>query len=129
MSTTSTTKPRPKANKTSVSAGAGETDWAALDAMTDEEIHAAALSDPDAQPWTEEQWAAAKPIPRTITLRRAFRLTQEQFAEHFAIPIGTLRDWEQRRKEPDAAARAYLRVIAAEPDAVRRALGTGGGKA
>jgi len=27
-----------------------------------------------------------------------------------------------RRKEPDAAARAYLRVIAREPDVVRKAL-------
>lgn len=37
------------------------------------------------------------------------------------IPIGTLRDWEQGRKEPDAAAKAYLRVIAREPDTVRKA--------
>ena len=37
------------------------------------------------------------------------------------IPIGTLRDWEQRRKEPHAAAKAYLRVIAREPDTVRKA--------
>jgi uncharacterized protein (DUF4415 family) len=33
----------------------GETDWAAVDALTEEEISAAALSDPDAQPLTEEQ--------------------------------------------------------------------------
>jgi len=104
-------------------------DWGPFDAMTDEERHAAALSDPDAQPSRESDWAPEKLSPRTITLRRAFRLTQEQFAEQFAIPIGTLRDWEQRRKAPDAAARAYLRVIAAEPDAVRRALGTGAKKA
>ena len=119
MSTAPTTKRKPKA--------AGKTDWAALDAMTDEERHAAALSDPDAQPTTEADWAPKHRVPRTITLRRAFKLTQEQFAEQFGIPIGTLRDWEQRRKEPDAAARAYLRVIAAEPDMVRRVLGTGGG--
>jgi hypothetical protein len=33
----------------------GQTDWAAVDALADEEIVAAALSDPDAQPLTEEQ--------------------------------------------------------------------------
>lgn len=33
----------------------GQTDWAAVNALTDEEIIAAALSDPDAQPLTEEQ--------------------------------------------------------------------------
>ena len=102
----------------------GAFDWGPFDAMTNEERHTAALSDPDAQPSKEGDWAPEKLVPRTITLRRAFKLTQEQFAEQFGIPIGTLRDWEQRRKEPDAAARAYLRVIAAEPDMVRRVLGT-----
>ena len=101
---------------------ASKTDWAALDAMTDDELHAAALSDPDAQPIRPEDLAKMPPVPRTITIRRAFRLTQEEFAEQFQIPIGTLRDWEQRRKEPDAAARAYLRVIAAEPEMVSSAL-------
>ena len=33
----------------------GQTNWAAVDALTDEEIIAAALADPDAQPLTEEQ--------------------------------------------------------------------------
>ena len=50
------------------------------------------------------------------------KLSQEDFAGAFHIPIGTLRDWEQGRKEPDAAAKAYLRVIAREPDTVRKAL-------
>ena len=54
--------------------------------------------------------------------RRTHKLSQEEFAGAFHIPLGTLRDWEQGRKEPDAAARAYLRVIAREPETVRRAL-------
>jgi len=49
-------------------------------------------------------------------------MTQEKFAEQFGIPLGTLRDWEQGRKEPDRATRSYLWAIASEPDAVRRAL-------
>jgi putative transcriptional regulator len=36
----------------------GDTDWARLDGMSDEEIRAAALSDPDAQPLTPEQLAS-----------------------------------------------------------------------
>jgi putative transcriptional regulator len=55
-------------------------------------------------------------------MRRALGLTQEQFAEHYRIPLGTLRDWEQGKTEPDQAARAYLTVIAREPEVVRRAL-------
>jgi hypothetical protein len=34
----------------------------------------------------------------------------------------TLRDWEQAAKEPDQAARAYLRAIAGDAAAVQRAL-------
>ena len=41
------------------------------------------------------------------------------------IPLGTLRDWEQGRKDPDAAARAYLTVIGRNPTAVAEALGAG----
>ena len=97
-------------------------DWSAVDALTDEEIHAVAMADPDARPMTEEEWKAAPRVPRVTTIRRALKLSQEEFAAHFHIPPGTLRDWEQGRCEPDAAARAYLRVIAREPEVVRRAL-------
>ena len=97
-------------------------DWSRFDAMTDEERHAAALSDPDAQPLTEEDFKRMKQTPRVKIIRRALGLSQQEFAARFAIPPGTLRDWEQGRKEPDAAARAYLRVIARNPAAVAEAL-------
>ena len=97
-------------------------DWSRVDAMTAVERHAAAMADPDARPMTEEEWARARRVPRVSIIRRAFRLSQEEFAAQFHIPIGTLRDWEQGRKEPDAAAKAYLRVIASEPETVRKAL-------
>jgi putative transcriptional regulator len=51
-------------------------------------------------------------------LRQRLGLTQEKFSATYRIPLGTLRDWEQRRKHPDAPARAYLSVIAANPAAV-----------
>jgi putative transcriptional regulator len=92
--------------------------------MTEEEIHAAALSDPDNPPLTEERRArirsGSRPNPHGV--RRALRLTQEEFAARYQIPVGTIRDWEQRRTEPDAAARAYLRAIIGDPDGVARAL-------
>jgi putative transcriptional regulator len=50
----------------------GKTDWAKVKAMTDEEVHAAALSDPDAQPMTAEQLARMRPaLPQTKKKRRA----------------------------------------------------------
>jgi len=36
--------------------------------------------------------------------------------------LGTLRDWEQRRSEPDKTAKAYLKVIAVNPEAIYPAL-------
>ena len=95
---------------------------APLPPMTEAEIHAAALADPDAQPLTEESMARMRPVPRARTLRRALGLTQEEFAARFHIPLGTLRDWEQGRSEPDQPARAYLKVIAVDAQAVQRAL-------
>jgi putative transcriptional regulator len=90
--------------------------------MTDAEVHAAAMADPDARPMTDAEWSAARKVPRTKTLRRALRLTQEEFAARYQIPLGTLRDWEQGKAEPDQSARAYLRAIAGDPAAVERAL-------
>jgi putative transcriptional regulator len=95
--------------------------------MTEEEIEAAAWADPDARPFTPEERAKAKRVPRAKTLRRALGLTQEEFAARYRIPLGTLRDWEQGRSEPDQPARAYLTVIASDPEGVRRALQSGPG--
>jgi putative transcriptional regulator len=101
---------------------AAKQDWRPFNGMTEEERHAAALADPDAQPLTPERLKHMKRTPQVFVMRRALRLSQEEFAAKFHIPLGTLRDWEQGRKEPDAAARAYLKVIARNPAAVAKAL-------
>jgi len=95
--------------------------------LTDAEVHEAAERDPDARPMTDEEFARAKRVPRARTLRRALGLTQEEFATRYRVPLGTLRDWEEGRSEPDEPARAYLTVIAHDPDGVRRALECGPG--
>jgi putative transcriptional regulator len=92
--------------------------------MTEAEVEAAARRDPDAQPLTEKDMARMSRVSRAKTVRRALGLTQEEFATRFQIPIGTLRDWEQGRAEPDQTARAYLKAIAGDPEAVWRALQT-----
>lgn len=108
-------------SKTPKKAGT-ERDWSRFDAMTAKERHAAALSDPDAQPLTPDDFKRMKRTPRVRIIRRALGLSQEEFAARFHIPLGTLRDWEQGRKDPDTAARAYLRVIGHNPAAVAEAL-------
>ena len=89
--------------------------------MTDAEVHAAAMADPDARPMTDEGFARAKMTPRVKIIRRALGLTLEEFAEQYRIAPDTIRDWEQGVVEPDQTARAYLRAIAGDPDAVSRA--------
>ncbi len=100
---------------------AAKHDWREADALTEAEIVKAARGDPDAQPLSDMQLKRMRrPNPKVV--RQALGLSQEQFAERFKIPVGTLRDWEQGRVEPDQAARTYLMVIARNPEAVREAL-------
>jgi putative transcriptional regulator len=100
-----------------------KTDWARLEAMTEEEIKANALADPNNPPLTPEELARMRPAPTPRRIRERLKLTQEQFAETFEIPLGTLRDWEQGGSYPDRSTRTLLRVIDQDPDAVINALG------
>jgi putative transcriptional regulator len=93
--------------------------------MTETQVKAAAHADPDARPMTSEELRKARRIPRVKTLRRALGLTQEEFAARYQIPIGTLRDWEQGRVTPDGPARAYLKIIARDPERVHHLLNPG----
>jgi putative transcriptional regulator len=90
--------------------------------MTPAAIERAALADPDAQPLTRADTKRMKRTPQVKIIRRALRMTQEEFAARYRIPLGTLRDWEQGRTIPDQPARAYLTVIARSPHEVQQAL-------
>lgn len=56
------------------------------------------------------------------TLRLRLQLTQDQFALRYGFNVTTLRQWEQGRRCPDKAARAFLTVIAHSPEIVSDAL-------
>jgi len=88
--------------------------------MTEAEIEKAARLDPDARPLGDADFKRMRRTPRVKIIRRALGLTQEQFAARYHIPLGTLRDWEQRRTVPDSASLAYLNVIARDPEAIHR---------
>ena len=98
-----------------------KTDWARIDAMTDAEVTAAALSDPDAQPLTGKQLARMRRVPHVKVLRQRLDMTQVEFAEAFHLPITTLRDWEPHRT-PDARARTLLLAIERNPEVMRKLL-------
>lgn len=95
---------------------------ARLDAMTEEEINAAAESDPDNPPLTEEELQKMADVRFIRFVRESTGLSQAKFAEAYQINPARLRDLEQGRTRPDSAMRAYLTVIAQRPEVVTACL-------
>jgi putative transcriptional regulator len=98
--------------------------WARLRAKTNDQVVVEARADRDARPVEDRKGRLGRAgrVSLAKRIRWALHMSQIEFAKTFRIPLGTLRDWEQHRRDPDRAAQAYLEVIAREPDAVRRAL-------
>lgn len=66
-------------------------------------------------------------VPETVdvrAIRKAEGLTQEEFAKRYGFTKGAIRDWEQRRRQPERSARILLTLIAREPETVRRVIQT-----
>lgn len=51
-------------------------------------------------------------------LRERHGLSQPRFAEVLGISVGTLRNWEQGRRQPEGSARVLLKVVERHPEAV-----------
>lgn len=65
-------------------------------------------------------------VPQDVdvkAIRSRLKMTQAAFAEKFGFSQSSVKDWEQRRRRPEAAARVLLTVIDREPQAVLKALG------
>ena len=65
-------------------------------------------------------------VPKEVdvkAIRKRLALSQSEFAARFGFAVDAVQNWEQGRRRPDGAARAFLRVIEREPAAVARALG------
>ena len=76
-----------------------------------------------------EREGFAAHVPEEIdvkAIRRQTGLSQAKFAAQFGFSVDAVRNWEQGRRQPDVAARAFLMVIEREPEAVRRALSLSG---
>jgi putative transcriptional regulator len=61
-------------------------------------------------------------VPDVRAIRRQLHMSQQVFAATYQIPLPTLKNWEQRRRSPDAPAAAYLRAIARRPKDIEDAL-------
>lgn len=55
--------------------------------------------------------------PDVKAIRAKTKLSQAKFAQRLRVPVGTVRDWEQLRRTPDAPARTLLGMVNADPKA------------
>ena len=100
----------------------GKTEWERVRSMTEGEINAAALSDPDAQPATREELDRFRRVVDVQDIRKQLNLSQREFADAYHLSVRTLQEWEQGRIRADITATAFLKAIANDPDGVRKAL-------
>jgi putative transcriptional regulator len=99
-----------------------EAERAHLEAMTDDEVTAAAERDPDAQPLDAGALFRLAAIRLAKAARGKTGLSQDKFAAVYGINVARLRDLEQGRKEPDRVLVSLLALIADDPAKVRRVL-------
>ncbi len=59
----------------------------------------------------------------TRQIRARAQLTQAAFAERIEVPLETVRNWEQGKREPRGPARALLKLIEQAPDFAFATLG------
>jgi putative transcriptional regulator len=75
-------------------------------------------NDPEDFPLTVAEVERALMGRRIRRLRQRLGMTQEVFARTYGIPLANIRQYEIGRTMPPPAVRAYLKVIAAEPERV-----------
>jgi putative transcriptional regulator len=95
---------------------------ARIDSLTDEELTAAAESDPDNLPLDDRTLTRLRRPIDVKAIRQGLKLTQAEFAREFGLELRTVQDWEQGRVQPTGAARTLLRIIENDPEAVQQAL-------
>lgn len=78
---------------------------------------AAGLADAIAYAEGDENKARVAAGPDVKAIRAKTKLSQAKFADALHLPVGTVRDWEQRRRNPDAPARVLLGMVEADPPA------------
>ena len=61
-------------------------------------------------------------MPDVKAIRRSLRMSQHRFAAAYRIPLPTLKNWEQGRRQPDAPAAAYLLAIKRRPKEIMESL-------
>jgi putative transcriptional regulator len=94
-------------------------DHAKIAAATDEDIRRHAIEDGEDPGAPLADFNLVIPVQ---AVRRRLGMSQAEFAKALRIPIGTIRNWEQDRVQPDPAARALLTILYRQPEAALKAL-------
>ncbi|HLI12675.1 MAG TPA: helix-turn-helix domain-containing protein [Alphaproteobacteria bacterium] len=120
-----------KATSRRAKAALAAVDWRKIDAMTDEDIARQIAANPDTAPdltdgrvkvlWRVKSVRLA-PRHKIRLVRRAVRMSQSQFAKAYGLSLRSLQNWEQGTRQPDEATMALIKLIAYEPERVRRIL-------
>ena len=61
-------------------------------------------------------------MPDVKSIRRKLRMSKQEFAVSYRIPLATVKNWEQGRRAPDAPAAAYLLAIRRRPKEIMEAV-------
>lgn len=87
-----------------------------LDATTEAEIRRYRIEDGED---LEAPGGDAEFVVPPQVVRDKLGMTQEEFARALRIPIGTLRNWEQKRVGLDPAVRTLLAIVYRRPDVLK----------
>jgi putative transcriptional regulator len=90
-----------------------------LHSLTEDEINAAALSDLDARPLSDNDLEHLISVPNPRRIREKLGMSQALFAETYHLNLRTLQDWEQGRRSPDASTRTFLTLILNFPNDIK----------
>ena len=93
---------------------AGRCNTAMLDAAADADIAKQQAED------DKEAYMAAARYARRV--RKRLGLTQREFSRRIDVPLDTIRNWEQGKREPAGPAKALLKILAKNPEIALSAL-------
>ena len=90
--------------------GGGRADFSRIDATSEEKL---------ARQQAEDDAQAALDVASYIrNLRKSLVMTQKEFSSRINVPLATLRNWEQGKRHPAGPARALLKILVRNPEAM-----------
>lgn len=69
--------------------------------------------------WSEHEPRPLDAADMLVIARAKLGLSQAAAAQLLGVPAATLRNWEQRRTEPEGAAKTLIRLLHSHPGEIR----------